>query len=139
MARDLIHDAVKTALINDNWQVTDDPFSLKLIEGDKILEVDMGAEKIFAAEKAKERILVEVKTFGGTSILNKFHEALGQFLDYRDAMEEANVDRVLFLAVSESVFIEINKINFLKRRIVQYRLNFIVVDLDAKEITKWIK
>ena len=29
----------------------------------------------------------------GSSILNKFHETLGQFLDYRDAMQESKVDR----------------------------------------------
>jgi hypothetical protein len=30
MARDIIHEAVKAALINDGWIITDDPFRLEI-------------------------------------------------------------------------------------------------------------
>jgi hypothetical protein len=30
MAKDLFHDAVRNALIKDGWQITDDPFFLKV-------------------------------------------------------------------------------------------------------------
>ncbi len=137
MAKDLIHDAVKAALINDDWTITDDPFKIELLDDDRTLEADLGAEKMFAAEKGAEKIAVEIKTFGGSSVLNKFHGALGQYLDYRDAMEETNIERVLFLAVSINTYAEIQEINFIKRRIEKYRLKILVVDVEAKKIHSW--
>ena len=49
MAKDIYHDTVKTALIKDGWTVTDDPLRLKF--GGRSVYVDLGAEKLFAAEK----------------------------------------------------------------------------------------
>ena len=37
--RDLIHDAVKEALIKDNWAVTDDPLLVSIDEGEKALKL----------------------------------------------------------------------------------------------------
>jgi len=37
MAKDLIHEAVKNALINDGWDVTHDPFKIELIDDDRAL------------------------------------------------------------------------------------------------------
>ena len=64
--------------------------------------MDLGAEYLLAAEKEGERIAVEIKSFS-SSILNDFHEALEQFLDYRAALKEneENQDRTLFIAVSK--------------------------------------
>lgn len=62
MARDLIHDAAKQALINDNWEVTDDPYRLEIdTKTGKTYEVDLGAEKFIVAEEEKRKILVEIK------------------------------------------------------------------------------
>jgi len=52
MARDLFHDAVKNALIKDGWLITDDPFFLKV--GDSELYIDLGAERLIAAERNNE-------------------------------------------------------------------------------------
>ena len=96
MARDLIHEAVKAALINDGWTITDDPFILRLIDDDKSFDADLAAEKLLGVQKGTQKIIVEIKTFGGDSVLYKFHEALGQYLDYRDALQEANISRDLY-------------------------------------------
>ena len=49
MAKDLFHQAVKTALIKDGWTITSDPLIIRI---DRIkLEIDLAAEKVFAAEK----------------------------------------------------------------------------------------
>jgi len=61
MAKDLFHDAVKQALLKDQWVITADPPIIK-IEGVK-LEIDLAAEKVFAAEKAGRKIAVEIKGF----------------------------------------------------------------------------
>ncbi len=60
MARDLFHDAVKKALIKDGWQITNDPFFLKV--GGVEFYVDIGAEKLIAAERNNEKIAVEIKS-----------------------------------------------------------------------------
>jgi hypothetical protein len=139
MARDTIHFAVKSALESSGWIITDDPLYLKLQGEDKnrALEVDLGAEQLFAAEKGPERIAVEVKTFSSSSVLNGFHEALGQYLDYRDAMQEIDMDRILFLAVSETTAARIENSPFIMRRIAQYGLKILVVDIFEEKIIEW--
>ena len=67
-ARDFYHDAVRNALIKDDWMITDDPYPLKL--GQKDLFIDLGAEKILAAEKGSDKIAVEIKSFVGRSVIN---------------------------------------------------------------------
>ena len=52
-ARDFYHDVVKSALIADGWTITDDP--LKLHVGKKDLFVDLGAERLLAADKEAGR------------------------------------------------------------------------------------
>jgi hypothetical protein len=77
--KDKFHDAVKNALNKDGWTITDDPYKLAF--------VDLGAERLLAAEKGKEKIAVEVKSFIGSSELYEFHTALGQFANYELALQ----------------------------------------------------
>jgi hypothetical protein len=52
---------VRTALEKEQWNVTDDPLRLD-ISGTKF-EIDLGVEQLLAAERGKEKIAVEIKTF----------------------------------------------------------------------------
>ena len=52
-ARDIFHDAVKIALERDNWQITHDPLALEFGLGSSY--VDLGAERIIAAERKNEK------------------------------------------------------------------------------------
>ncbi|MGK7918680.1 MAG: element excision factor XisH family protein [Trichodesmium sp.] len=54
-ARDYYHNTVKSALQKDGWTITHDPYRLKLARG-KNLFVDLGAERLIAAEKGLEKI-----------------------------------------------------------------------------------
>ncbi len=102
MAKDLFHQAVKTALIKQGWNITSDPLIIRI---DRIkLEVDLAAEKVFAAEKNGQKIAVEVKSFINPSAVNDFHTALGQFLNYRLALQITEPFRVLYLAVPIDIF-----------------------------------
>jgi hypothetical protein len=49
-------------------------------------QVDLGAEKIIGAEKAGQKIAVEIKSFLNPSTITNFYNALGQFLSYRLAL-----------------------------------------------------
>lgn len=75
-ARDIYHNTVKNALIKDGWTITHDPLSLKLRKG-KRLFVDLGAERLIAAEKDTQKIAVEIKSFVGASVMKDLEEALG--------------------------------------------------------------
>jgi hypothetical protein len=77
-ARDKVHDIVKNALIKDGWTITDDPLTLKF--GNTELYVDLGAEKVLAAEKEGQKIAVEIKSFLGKSIIAETQDAIGQFI-----------------------------------------------------------
>ena len=62
-AKDHFHDHVRTALKKDGWTITDDPLTIVLEGTRDNLFVDLGAERLIAAEKAAQKIAVEVKSF----------------------------------------------------------------------------
>lgn len=93
-ARDLFHDQVKHALIKDGWTITDDPLHIKWRK--KNLYVDLGAERLLAAEKAERRIAVEIKSFVGRSDIADLEAALGQFvLSDAAGEDESRTDALL--------------------------------------------
>lgn len=53
MARDIIHGAVKNALIKDDWVITADPFRIQYEEFD--LSADLSAERALSAEKGNQK------------------------------------------------------------------------------------
>ena len=61
MAKDRFHGVVKTALVKDGWTVTHDPFEIQV--GGVDMEIDLGAERLLAAERKDEKIAIEVKSF----------------------------------------------------------------------------
>ena len=72
MAKDIYHKIVREALIKDGWTITHDPYLIPRHKR-KPYEADLGAEKFFAAERDLEKIVVEVKSFIGTSVTYDFH------------------------------------------------------------------
>lgn len=82
MARDKIHYAVKNALIKDGWTITADPYYLKVADDEPDLAADLAAERPLAAEKGSRKIVVEIKSFLGRSLITEFYSALGQYLTY---------------------------------------------------------
>jgi predicted RecB family endonuclease len=80
-AKDLYHDAVKSALIKEGWIITADPYKIKYREID--LYADLAAELPIAAERQGQKIVVEIKSFVGRSLMTDFHNAVGQYTVYR--------------------------------------------------------
>jgi len=75
-AKDIFHDAVRTALENEGWVITADPFRIKLDEKYDVY-IDLAVEKMIAAQKGNQKIAVEIKSFIGKSVIEDFHAALG--------------------------------------------------------------
>ena len=84
-AKDKFHETVKTALQKDRWIVTHDPYPLQA--GSFNLAINLGAEKIIAAEQERRKIAVEIKSFRSPSRIADFYSALGQFISYRSALK----------------------------------------------------
>ena len=137
-AKDIFHDKVRNALIKDGWTITGDPYTLKWDDNEKLF-VDLAAEKLLIAQKGKEKIAVEVKTFIGRSTMQDLYLAIGQFVVYRTAIELSEPDRTLFLAVPMEILHEIfgrPKADFLVKGL---NLKLIGFDVDKEEIIEWMK
>jgi hypothetical protein len=134
-AKDLFHDAVKQALLKEQWVITADPLTIK-IEGVRF-EIDLAAEKIFAAEKAGRKIAVEVKSFLSNSVITDFHVALGQFLNYRLALQMKEPDRTLYLAVPFDTFALFFQEQFVQEAVKLYQLKLVVYDPEREVVVEW--
>jgi len=135
-AKDIYHDTVKRALQKDGWTITHDPFPLQI--GKKRLSADLGAERLISAERGLQRIVVQVKSFVGQSDVKDLEQALGQYVLYRQILNEMSVERNLYLAVSQPTFnavftIELGQL-LLKNQVVK----LIVFDDESEAIVQWI-
>ncbi|MBD2606783.1 XisH family protein [Scytonema hofmannii FACHB-248] len=101
-AKDAFHYVVKTALQKDGWLITHDPYPLQA--GTFDLAIDLGAQKVIAAQKQGLEIAVEIKSFLGSSKISEFYGALGQFITYRAALRNQEPQRILYLAVSSDIY-----------------------------------
>ncbi len=134
-AKDIYHDDVRDAIIKDAWTITNDP--LRLRWGKRDYYVDLGAERVLAAEKMDRQIAIEIKSFVGASIVDDMEKALGQYLIYRSIMRRHQPDRELFLAIPLSIaklFDEPLGLLLLE----DYDLRVIVFDPTKKEIIRWL-
>ncbi|MEH2113511.1 XisH family protein [Nostoc sp.] len=134
-AKDLFHDAVKQALIKDQWVITADPLKIR-IERVKF-EIDLAAEKILAADKAGRKIAVEIKSFLNSSVITDFHSALGQFLNYRLALQMSEPDRILYLAVPIDTFDSFFQERFTQEAVKLYQVKLVSYDPLQEVIVEW--
>ncbi|MCB0185527.1 MAG: XisH family protein [Caldilineaceae bacterium] len=134
-ATDKFHDAVRTALQQDGWLITHDPLFLQV--GGVNMFVDLGAEKLIAAQKDDRKIAVEVKSFLGQSQISEFHTALGQALSYRKALQLAEPDRFLYLAIPVDVYETFFRLEFTQEMIHEYQLKLLVYEAEKEEIVQW--
>jgi XisH protein len=135
-ARDKFHEIVKSALQKNGWQITHDPLLIR-IEGIPDMYIDLGAERIIAAEREGQKIAVEVKSFIGTSTISEFHTAIGQFINYRYALEEISSVRVLYLAVPLNTYNDFLNKPFIQSILKRSQINLIVYDVEIEEIILW--
>ncbi|NET45388.1 XisH family protein [Okeania sp. SIO2B3] len=135
-AKDIFHDTVRTALEKDGWTITNDPLFIKLTQQFKI-NIDLEAEKFIVAEKATQKIAVEIKSFVGRSVVSEFHLAVGQFLNYRVALEKFASERVLYLAVPTDIYQDFFSDSFVQAVLERYQIKLLVFHIKKEEIILW--
>ncbi len=135
-AKDIYHDLVKTALQKEGWTITHDPY--RLSSGGAELFIDLGAEKLIAAEKEGKKIAVEIKSFLSASKISDFYNALGQFLTYKIGLEAEEPERILYLAIPRAVNDELFSLKLIETAVKQYQIRSIVYEIETGAITKWL-
>ena len=135
-AKDKYHDAVKNALIKDSWTITADPYIIRYEDAE--LYADLAAEKPIAAERQGQKIVVEIKSFVGKSLMYDFHNALGQYIIYRNLIQLTEPEYKLYLAIDDIVYEEFFQRKSVQAVIAQNLLLLMVVDTEKEEIKQWI-
>ena len=135
-AKDRFHNAVCSALIKEGWTITHDPLTLKF--EDVTLFADLGAEKVIGAQKGKEKIAIEIKSFLSESMVSEFHAASGQYINYRFALADIEPERILYLAVKNDVYKTFISRRFVQRLIKFNEIKLVVFNPDIEEIVLWL-
>ena len=135
-AKDIYHNEVKNALLKDGWTITADPYLIKYEDAE--LYADLAAERPIAAQRQGQKIVVEIKSFVGRSLMHDFHGALGQYMVYRNLIQLTEPEYKLYLAIDDLVYK-----NFFQRKSIQLitnenKLLLIVVEMEKEEILQWI-
>ncbi len=136
MANDRFHNVVRTALVKEGWRITSEYYEIDL--GDFKFKVDLAADRLLAAEREGQKIAVEVKSFITSSNVSEFHTALGQFLNYRDALAEQEPDRILYLAVRSPTYETFFQGKFIAASVQRYQLKLVIYDVEQEVFTKWL-
>ncbi|MFG3819498.1 element excision factor XisH family protein [Limnothrix redekei] len=134
-AKDLYHQTVCNALIDDGWTITDDPLILKI--GARSVFVDLGAERLIAAERGSEKIAIEIKSFLSASLVSDLENAWGQFFMYARALEKREPDRILYLAVTQETFNTIFQEPIGQLLLEEPGFHLVVFDAETEKIAEW--
>ncbi|MHC5779514.1 element excision factor XisH family protein [Nostoc sp.] len=135
MARDLFHNIVRSALEKEGWLITDDPLNIRC--GGVDIQIDLGAERLLAAEKAGEKIAGEIKNFVSASKISEFHMALGQFINYRTALRVEEPNRTLYLAVPLVTYNDFFHLFFIQTVVNENKLKLIIYNVETEGIEQW--
>lgn len=134
--RDDLHFPLRRTLEKDGWIITSDP--LVLVLGQTLLKADLGAEKLFTAEKEGRKIAVEIKDFDASSVISELEKTMGQLQLYQWALEEQEPERQLFLAISQAVYTSQFQRPIFQIAIQRNKINLLIYNPDQEVIVKWI-
>ena len=132
--RDTYHHIVKRALMAEGWTITHDPY---FFDTDPQLSTDLGAERVLAAEKGREKIAVEVKSFRDESQVAELEKAAGQYRLYRRLLQFQDPGRTLYLAVPRYAFDDIFRRQIGQLAIEEFELKLIVYSVLHEEALLW--
>ncbi len=134
-AKDIYHQAVKNALIKEGWTISHDPYTISF--GQKNVFVDLGAERVIAAEKENEKIAIEIKSFRNASDIHDLENAIGQYVFYRSLIKRLEPTRQLFLAVPKSVFLSTLEEPIVRPVLEDLNIALMAFEPEEEVIVKW--
>mgnify|MGYP001048066296 CR=1 FL=1 len=135
MARkDKFYHIVRKALEDEGWTITHDEY---VFDSDPQLSTDLGAERLLAAERALEKIAVEIKSFIAESQAAELEKAIGQYGLYRKLLEIQDPERRLYLAIPRHAYEDIFARQIGKLAIELFAIKLIVYDVLQQEALLW--
>ncbi len=133
-AKDRNHETVVRALAKNGWVITGE--QVKLIVEDRYLFIDIEATQ----STTNLVVLVEVKELADTpSPVDALAKAVGKYLLYRWALDEAGVSTPLYMAVSQAAFKGILSEKIGTLAITQGKISLLIFDPEREEIVQWIR
>jgi hypothetical protein len=136
MARDIFHDNVIKALEKEDWVITNDPLSFKV--GSVSVQIDLGAERLIAAERGTDKIAIEIKTFGNLSFITALYEAIGKYIIYRNVLSLKEPERMLYLAVPENIYTRFFEEQVIQKTLQEENFKLIIYNQATQIISQWI-
>ncbi len=100
------------------------------------LQIDLGAERLLAAELGNQRIAVEIKVFGNVSLVQAFHTAVGQYMNYFVNLEEHDPERQLFLAIPQNIYETFFMTELAQRSVRRLQIKLLIFDVET-EALQW--
>ncbi len=135
------HDLIRFALEKEGWKITHDPYPVRTLGLDG--EIDLGAERIIGAEKENEgvveKIAIEIKSFLSPSFMKDFHNAVGQYLNYKVLLKGKDADRILFLALPNETYKKRFHLEGVQLIVSEIQMHIIVFDENEQSIILWEK
>lgn len=80
---------------------------------------------------------MEIKSFTAPSNISEFHTAMGQFMNYRVALEEQKSARILYLAIPLTTYETFFNLQFIQVVIQRYQIKLIIYDPLNEVIVQW--
>lgn len=80
---------------------------------------------------------MEVKSFLGASETYEFHKAFGQYVTYKEALDESEPNRKLFLALPKKLKKGILRFSFIQNLLSKFGVYFCIFDPVTEEIIEW--
>ena len=133
--RDTYHQIVKNALIREGWTITHDPY---MFRSDPELSTDLGAERTIAAERAGEKIAIEIKSFLYGSQVSEFEKTIGQYELYQWLLQDQEPDRELYVAVPTYAYDGILSKAVGQMAVKKLRMKLIVYTISEEGGLQWI-
>ncbi len=137
MAKDIYHNLVRTALEQEGWTITDDPYLLTVSIGRRRVAADFGAEKIIVAEKGLTKILVEVKSFITTSNIHELHHSVGQYDFYALLLEQQEPERLPYLAIPKDAYEDLIREPIVQIFLERHHVKLIIYYTNQPKIYSW--
>jgi hypothetical protein len=135
MAKDIIHLPVKKAIAKAGWTVTHDQYTVQFAEF--TMYADLAAERVIAAQRGKDKIAIEIKSFVKRSAVQDVRDALGQYVMYHAYLAKIEPDRKLYMAVSARAYRDVFSLKAVQFLVQQFTIALIVVDIEREEIVVW--
>jgi XisH protein len=102
------------------------------------VQIDLGGEKLIGAERGKEKIAVEIKTFSNQSFITAFYEAVGKYVVYRNVLRLLQPERTLYLALPEDIHKRFFGERVIQETMKEEKFKLVIYNQTTQIITEWL-